>query len=71
MTKHKTQKNMAVISRTPAQVNVEINTMPEFEVDRMYKTLISCIKRAFENPAVQADYEVWKAARAQQKQEAL
>lgn len=64
----KRQKNPVVISRMPAQVNVDINAMPQFEMDRMCRTIISGANRFFENPAVQADFAVWKAAREEAAQ---
>ena len=68
MAKQKT--GTVVIGCTPSQVCVDINAMPDFESDRMCKTVISCVKRFFDNPAVRADYEAWKAVRVQrQKQE--
>lgn len=59
----KKYKVAAVLSRTPEQVQVEINTMPEFEVDRMCSTIIGAVNRFFENPAVKADFERWKQNR--------
>ena len=63
MSKRSRHKIAAVISRTPEQVQVEINTMPHFEVDRMCSTIIGCVNRFFENPDVQADFERWKQSR--------
>ena len=61
----KRQKNPVVISRMPAQVNVDINAMPQFEVDRMCRTIIGGANRFFENPEVRKDFAAWKAARTE------
>ena len=44
---------------------VAIDAMPEHQQDAMARTLISCISRMFDDPAVKADFERWKAERAQ------
>ena len=61
-------KTPVIVSRTPEQVHIEINAMPQFEMDRMCRTIISGANRFFENPAVQADFAVWKAAREEAAQ---
>lgn len=58
-------KTPVVISRTPEQVDIEINAMPHFEVDRMCRTIIGGANRFFENPEVRKDFAAWKAARAE------
>ena len=44
---------------------VAIDDMPEHQRDAMARTLIGCISRMFEDPAVKADFEKWKLERAQ------
>ena len=44
---------------------VALDAMPQHQQDAMARTLIGCISRWFEDPAVKADYERWKAERAQ------
>lgn len=40
-----------------------IAAMPEHQQDAMARTLIGCISRLFEDPAIKADYEDWKNKR--------
>ena len=51
-----------VYNPTPA---VAMDAMPEHQQDAMARTLISCISRWFDDPAVKADFERWKAERSQ------
>ena len=44
---------------------VAIDAMPEHQQDAMARTLIGCISRMFDDPAVKADFERWKTERAQ------
>ena len=45
--------------------SVAIDAMPEHEQDAMARTLIGCISRMFDDPAVKADFERWKTERTQ------
>lgn len=47
---------------TPA---IAMDAIPEHQQDAMARTLIGCITRMFEDPAVKADFDRWKANRAQ------
>lgn len=58
-------KTPVIVSRTPEQVHIEINAMPQFEVDRMCRTIIGGANRFFENPEVRKDFAAWKAARTE------
>ena len=49
-------------NQTPA---VAIDDMPDHQQDAMARTLIGCISRWFDDPAVKADFERWKVERAQ------
>lgn len=40
-----------------------IAAMPEHQQEAMARTLIGCISRLFEDPAIKADYERWKNER--------
>lgn len=44
---------------------VALDAMPQHQQDAMARTLIGCISRWFEDPAVKADFERWKSERAQ------
>ena len=44
---------------------VAIDATPEHQQDAMARTLIGCISRMFDDPAVKADFERWKTERAQ------
>lgn len=44
---------------------VAIDAMPEHQRDAMARTLIGCISRMFDDPAVKADFDRWKTERAQ------
>lgn len=53
------------ITRNKEATAAEIAAMPEHQQDAMARTLIGCISRLFEDPAVKADYERWKRDRSQ------
>ena len=44
---------------------IAMDAIPEHQQDAMARTLIGCITRMFEDPAVKADFDRWKANRAQ------
>ena len=50
-------------SRTPDKADVNLADIPEHQTDAMARTLIGCITRLFEDPAIKADYERWKRER--------
>lgn len=54
-----------VKTRTPESVNVDIDAIPEFEMDRMCNTIINMVSRMFEDPAVKEDFKRWQQARRQ------
>lgn len=51
--------------RIPGDVAVDFNAIPSHQSDAMSRTLIGCVGRLFENPAVMADYKRWKQERQQ------
>lgn len=54
-----------VQNRTPEGVTVDFDAIPTYQSDAMCRTLIGCVSRLFENPAVKADYERWRQERQQ------
>lgn len=54
-----------VQTRTPTTVIVDVNAIPQHQTDAMCRTLIGCVNRIFEDPAVRADYERWQRERQQ------
>lgn len=55
---------MKVVVESPVErVKVDMASIPKYQSDAMCRTLIGCITRLFEDPAVRADYERWKQAR--------
>ena len=50
-------------TRTPSEADVNLADIPEHQTDAMARTLIGCITRLFEDPAIKADYEHWKRER--------
>ncbi len=46
---------------------VDFNQLPQHESDNYCRCLLACIARAFENPAVQAEYERWLAKRREKE----
>lgn len=53
----------AVKTRTPDRVAVNYAAIPSHQSDAMCRTLIGCVSRLFENPAVTADYKRWQQER--------
>ena len=52
-----------VQTRTPGAVAVDFGAIPSHQSDAMSRTLIGCVGRLFENPAVTADYKRWQQER--------
>lgn len=52
-----------VQTRTPEGVAVDLAAIPSHQSDAMCRTLIGCVGRLFEDPAVVADYKRWKEER--------
>ena len=50
-----------------AELRADFSQMPEFEQDALCRVLISGIKEAFKDPAIQDDFEKWRAERAARK----
>ena len=51
--------------RDPEHVAVNMDAIPEHEVDALCRTLISSVKGYFKDPAVQADFKRWQQERHQ------
>lgn len=52
------------------QVNVnssgiDLDAIPQFEMDAMCRTIIGSVRRLFEDEAIRAEFEAWKQARRQ------
>ena len=54
-----------VQTRTPGVVAVDCGAIPSHQSDAMCRTLIGCVGRLFENPAVMVDYKHWQQERQQ------
>lgn len=54
-----------VKTKKPGAVAVDFGAIPPHDTDAMCRTLIGCVGRLFENPAVKADYERWQQERQQ------
>ena len=54
-----------VQTRTPGAAAVDFGAIPSHQSDAMCRTLIGCVGRLFENPAVTADYKRWQQERQQ------
>lgn len=52
-----------VKTRKPEAVAVDFGAIPSHQSDAMCRTLIGCVGRLFEDPAVQADYKRWQRER--------
>lgn len=57
-------------TRTPENINIELNTLPENESDALCRTILSGAARMFEDPAIMADYQNWKKQRQLRKEAA-
>lgn len=60
-------KEMRVIRREGSPV-VNLDLIPDHERDLMCRTLVSSVKELFKDPAVQEDFERWKAERAARRE---
>lgn len=60
-------KEKRVIRREGSPV-VNLDLIPDHERDLMCRTLIKSVKELFKDPAVQEDFERWKAERAARRE---
>ena len=51
--------------RDPEHVTVNLETVPDHELDAICRTLIGGVNEAFKDPAVQADFKRWQQERQQ------
>lgn len=58
MTK-KTEK--VVGSRTPETIKINLNELPDYQINALCRTLISGMDKAFKKPEFRAEYEKWLA----------
>ena len=58
----------SVLTRIPKTVHIDTDAIPDHQSDAMCRTLIGCINRMLEDPAVQADCERWKKERLQKEE---
>ena len=54
-----------VKTKKPGAVAVDFGAIPSHQSGAMCRTLIACVGRLFEDPAVQADYKRWQQERQQ------
>ncbi len=59
--------NLTVASRQPEAVKVDIGSLPDHQSDTLARILLHSVARAFEDPAVAADFKRWKAERETKK----
>lgn len=52
-----------------ATANVDLDAVPAHESDAICRTLIGCVSRFFENPAIMNDYKRWKQERQREKEQ--
>lgn len=57
-----------VKSRSPEHVSVNVDAIPEHEMDALCRALIADVKQFFKDPAVQADFKRWQQERQQKLQ---
>lgn len=43
---------------------IDAKQVPQERIDSMARTVLAAVRKAFEDPQVAADFEIWKAARA-------
>lgn len=56
-------KRQAVRPAAGDQVRIEVSSVPAYAATNLAQVLFTVIHRDFEDPAVQADYQRWKAER--------
>jgi len=47
----------------PSTVKINLDEMPQHELDNFCRVTLRCIKKAFENPQFRTGYEAWLAER--------
>lgn len=45
------------------QVEIDLDQLPKHEMERLSRTTFQAVSKAFEAPAVQAEYEEWRKNR--------
>lgn len=56
-------KRQAVRPAAGDQVHIDVSSVPAYAATNLAQVLFTVIHRDFEDPAVQADYQRWKAER--------
>ncbi len=51
------------VKQEKQRVDTKLEEMPPNEIDYLCRTVLGAMKRAFENPEIQKDYENWKKER--------
>lgn len=41
-------------------IKIDLETVPQYQIDTMCRVLTNCLQRAFADPEVREDYERWK-----------
>lgn len=49
------------------EVDAKLEEIPPNELDNLCRTVFRAMKRIFENPDIQKDYEIWKAEREKRR----
>lgn len=59
-------KSHVVINTIPcSDVEIDFNSIPEHDKNRMCKVLVSAIEKFFQNPEIREDFEKWKKEKEQ------
>ena len=65
----KPMTTVPVDSGTPVQINT--SDIPAFVAVNLAQAAFEALHRAWENPAVQADYQRWKAQKMKERRETI
>lgn len=65
----KPMTTVPVDSGTPVQINT--SDIPAFVAVNLAQAAFEALHRAWENPAVQADYQRWKAQKMKERRESI
>jgi len=55
--------NLVVSRREPSTINVDLNSIPQNEMDAIARTLLFSVDKAFKDPKVVVEFEQWKKER--------
>ena len=59
----RSEKMKNEICKSTNDVHISLSKMPDFELEFMYRTIMSSVRHLMQDPAMRADFEKWRKNR--------